>query len=155
MAPQTGSAHKPAPTQALPGEDGSANTSVPTQALPGNISFYIVRDATSDGFDGCHGVISEDTTLGDVLSVLLEPPGDGFLWGAFLTHPITENTIGDTRIEESFFYGRYEPSNHAWINMRTLLWPLVQRYSRYVVVYADASTVEIFQPIAKIHTLGG
>ena len=138
------------PTQALPGEDGSANTSVPTQALPGiiytaEITFYIATDAATDV---AKVVIYERTTLGEVLSSLIGPPGDGFSWGAFLTDPVPDDTIRDgipdTRIESSYFYGRL--SNHSRINMRTLLLPLVQRYSRYVVVHADASNAEIFGP---------
>ena len=126
MAPQTGSAHKPAPTQALPGEDGSANTSVPTQALPGiiytaEITFYIATDAATDV---AKVVIYETTTLDEVLSSLIGPPGDGFSWGAFLTDPVPDDTIRDgipehTRIESSYFYGRL--SNNPRINMRTLL----------------------------------
>ena len=142
------------PTQALPGEDGSANTSVPTQALPGiiytaEITFYIATDAATDV---AKVVIYERTTLGEVLSSLIGPPGDGFSWGAFLTDPVPDDTIRDgipdnTRIESSYF-GRL--SNNPRINMRTLLLPLVQRHSQYVVVHAGASNAEMFN-----HRYGG
>ena len=81
-------------------------------------TFYIARDAAYEV------VIYDTTTLGEVLSTLIGPPGDGFSWGAFLTDPVPDDTIRDgipenTRIESSYFYGRL--SNNPRINMRTLL----------------------------------
>ena len=117
----------------------------PSQALPAEITFYIATDAATDV---AKVVIYETTTLDEVLSSLIGPPGDGFSWGAFLTDHVPDDTIRDgipdTRIERSYFYGRL--SNHPRINMRTLLLPLVRRYSQYVVVRAGASNAEIFGP---------
>ena len=117
-------------------KDGSANAPAPTQALPGSgqaeIRFYI-REPEPSFFTVFTFRINATTTFGDVLTAILGAPGDNFDYGVFLSEAITTGTDRDTRIEESCFYGRL--SGRTRFAPDTLLMPLIERYSKHVVIF--------------------
>ena len=114
------------------------------------VTFYItdseVRETTPDdtGFWAYTVRVDEFTTLGDVLQGLLGGTGDGFEYGFFVAEEVTEDTVSDTTIEGSYFFGRLSDQGHFDEEHRTsLLVTLIERYSKYVVicgVNADVAT---------------
>ena len=107
--------------------------------------FYIADSAPhGTGFDAVTVLVRELTTLGDVLQGLLGGTGDGFEYGFFVAEEVTEDTVSDTTIEGSYFFGRLSDQGHFDEEHRTsLLVTLIERYSKYVVicgVNADVAT---------------